>query len=92
MSVKKILASLLLPAFALAHETEEPHAEACGFVFKNLSIGYWLAFAFMLAVAAYGFRRFWKERKKGKTVWSWMVLGLAALLSAAIQYYGLPCA
>ena len=89
--MKKTLAALIVPALVFAHETGEPHDEACGFVAKNLSTGYWLGFGFLIAVSLFGFWKFWQEKKNNKTVWSWLVLGLGALLSAAIQYYALPC-
>ncbi len=64
LAMKKSLPLLLLPAFALAHETGVPHDEACGFVAKNLSAGYYLAFGFLAVIAAFGFFKFFEERKK----------------------------
>ena len=89
---KKTLALMTASSFAFAHDSGVPHDEACGFVVKSLSTGYFLAFGFLVAISFFGFWRFWQEKQKKKTVWSWLVLALGALLSAAIQYYALPCA
>ena len=89
--LKKIFSLIAFVPLVFAHDTGEAHEEACGFVVKNLSTGYWLAFGLLIAIALFGFWRFWQEKQEKKTVWSWLVLALGALLSAAIQYYALPC-